>query len=71
MKRDFHVIVERDEDGWLVGSVPTLRGCHSQAKTMDKLLARIKEAIELCLEAEGTRPDKTEFVGVQKITVTA
>lgn len=69
-RRDFHVFIERDEDGWLVATVPNLRGCHTQAKTMDKLLSRIKEAIELCLEVEekDTR-DKSEFVGIQRVTV--
>jgi predicted RNase H-like HicB family nuclease len=66
-RRDFHVFIERDEDGWLVATVPTLRGCHTQAKTMDKLLSRIKEAIELCLETEEA--DGSEFVGIQKVTV--
>ena len=46
---NFTVIVERDEDGYLVGSVPALKGCHTQGRTMDELLANVKEAIELCL----------------------
>ncbi len=54
MQRDFHVLVERDEDGFLFASVPSLRGCHTQGKTMDELLERIKEAIGLCLEVEGS-----------------
>jgi predicted RNase H-like HicB family nuclease len=66
--REFHVIVEKDEDGWLVATVPDLRGCHTQAKTMDKLLSRIKEAIELCLEDEEPAPT-SQFVGVQLVTV--
>lgn len=51
-KREFTVIIERDEDGWLVADVPELQGCHTQAKTMDELIKRTKEAIELCLEAQ-------------------
>jgi predicted RNase H-like HicB family nuclease len=70
-RRDFHVFIERDEDGWLVATVPNLRGCHTQAKTMDKLLSRIKEAIELCLEVEKDEQDKSEFVGIQRVTVGA
>ena len=50
--REFTVIIEQDEDGWLVGSVPSLRGCHTQARNMEDLLENIKEAILLCLEAE-------------------
>ena len=53
MAREFMVVIERDEDGYLVGSVPSLRGCHTQGRTMDQLLERMKEAIELCLEVEG------------------
>jgi len=52
-KREFSVVIERDEDGYYVGSVPELKGCHTQAKSLDKLMGRIKEAILLCLEVEG------------------
>ncbi|MCC6572205.1 MAG: type II toxin-antitoxin system HicB family antitoxin [Planctomycetes bacterium] len=68
--RTFNVIIERDEAGFFVGSVPELPGCHSQAKSLDKLMARIREAIELCLEVEGGG-GRSEFVGVQRITVAA
>ena len=68
MKREFNVIIERDEDGYYVGSVPELRGCHTQAKSLDKLMGRIKEAILLCLEVEEA--DKgTEFIGIQRLVV--
>ena len=53
MAKEFTVVIERDEDGYLVGSVPSLKGCHTQARTMDELLERMKEAIQLCLEVEG------------------
>lgn len=69
MAREFNVIIERDEDGWLVATVPELRGCHSQAKTLDKLLARIREAISLCLEVDGGVTKSNEFVGVQRVRV--
>ena len=65
---NFTVVVERDEDGYLIGSVPSLKGCHTQGKTMDELLANIKEAIELCLEVEKEIPQE-EFVGVQQVKV--
>ncbi len=67
MMREFSVIIEKDEDGYFVASVPTLRGCHTQAKSLDALMKRIKEAIELCLEVE--RPASTEFIGVQRVAV--
>jgi len=68
MIRDFNVIIEKDEDGFFVASVPTLRGCHTQAKSLDEVMERIREAIELCLEVE--EPVHTDFVGIQRIAVT-
>ncbi|HLX62824.1 MAG TPA: type II toxin-antitoxin system HicB family antitoxin [Planctomycetota bacterium] len=53
MKREFNVVIERDADGHYVASVPELHGCHTQAKSIKKLLERIEEAIELCLEVAG------------------
>ena len=53
MERNFDVVVERDAEGYYVGSVPALPGCHTQAKSLDELDRRIREAIELCLEVEG------------------
>ncbi|HEY9803064.1 MAG TPA: type II toxin-antitoxin system HicB family antitoxin [Leptolyngbyaceae cyanobacterium] len=52
MNREFDVIIERDSDGYFFASVPSLAGCHTQAKSLDELMERIKEAIELCLEIE-------------------
>lgn len=69
MIREFSVVIEKDEDGFFVASVPSLRGCHTQAKSLDLLLKRIKEAIELCLEVEEPAP--TEFIGIQKVAITA
>ena len=54
MSREFNVIIERDAEGYYVGSVPALKGCHTQAKSLDELMVRIREAIELCLEAQGS-----------------
>jgi len=53
MTREFSVIVERDSEGYYVASVPELRGCHTQARSLDTLMERTREAIELCLEAEA------------------
>jgi len=68
MTKEFSVIVERDSDGWYVASVPELPGCHTQAKSLDKLMERIREAIELCLEVEKGLPPQ-QFIGVQRIAV--
>ena len=69
MKYEFNVVIERDEDGYFVATVPALHGCHTQAKSLDVLMKRVKEAIELCLEVE--KPVSNQFVGVQRIAVTA
>ncbi len=71
MKRNFDVVVERDEEGFYVASVPALPGCHTQAKSLDELNERIREAIELCLEVEGLPEQVLEFVGIQRITIAA
>ena len=68
----FGVVVEKDEDGYYVASVPELPGCHTQAKTLDEVMKRIKEAIQACLEAEGLKSHgSTELVGVQFVEVQA
>ncbi len=66
---EFNVVIEKDEDGYYVASVPALRGCHTQAKSLDVLMKRIREAIELCLEVES--PVVNEFIGVQRVVVAA
>lgn len=50
MKKEFNVIIEKDKGGYYVATVPALKGCHTQAKSLDELMERTKEAIELCLE---------------------
>lgn len=49
---EFKVLIEQDEDGFYVASVPELPGCYTQAKTLEELRKRIKEAIELVLESD-------------------
>jgi predicted RNase H-like HicB family nuclease len=68
-KREFNVVVERDEEGYYVASVPELPGCHTQARSLDKLMERIREAIALCLEVERDVRTRTEFIGVQRVAV--
>ncbi|MBW2637151.1 MAG: type II toxin-antitoxin system HicB family antitoxin, partial [Deltaproteobacteria bacterium] len=71
MGKEFTIIIEQDEDGIYVASVPELEGCHTQAKTLDELRDRIKEAIELYLEVEFNIVERVplKFVGVQKVEV--
>jgi predicted RNase H-like HicB family nuclease len=68
----YAVIVEKDETGYYVGSVPELPGCHTQAKTIDELIKRIKEAIELYLECEENQPkEHIDIVGLLFVEVSA
>ncbi|HAS82508.1 MAG TPA: HicB family protein [Verrucomicrobia bacterium] len=69
MKREFNVVIEQDEDGYFIASVPALRGCHTQAKSLDVLMKRVKEAIALCVEVE--EPVVNQFIGVQRVAVMA
>lgn len=67
---NFNIIIEKDEDGYFISEVVGLPGCHTQAKTMDELIKRTKEAIALYLECE--KPDiaiQSKFIGIQKIEV--
>ncbi|MDO8785507.1 MAG: type II toxin-antitoxin system HicB family antitoxin [Syntrophales bacterium] len=67
MIREFNVIIERDEDGYFVASVPELRGCHTQAKSLDVLMKCVKEAVKLCIEVE--EPISNEFTAIQRVAV--
>ena len=67
---EFTVIIERDQEGYLVGSVPSLAGCYTQGRTMDELLDRVKEVIQLCLEVKGdAATEDLELVGIQRVAV--
>jgi predicted RNase H-like HicB family nuclease len=67
--RPFTVAIERGEDGYYVASVVELPGCHTQAKTLRELNKRVKEAIELNLEARGGDFSVPELVAVKKVNV--
>jgi predicted RNase H-like HicB family nuclease len=71
MTREFNVVVEKDTEGYFVASVPSLPGCHTQAKSLDQLMERIEEAIQLCLEVQGAEVEPLAFVGVQRVSVEA
>jgi predicted RNase H-like HicB family nuclease len=69
MKREYTVIIEQDEAGFYVADVPELYGCHTQAKSLDELMARVREAIEVCREEQkDNRPGK-QLIGIQRIAV--
>jgi predicted RNase H-like HicB family nuclease len=71
MDQTFDVVVEKDGDGYFVASVPALPGCHTQARSLDDLMARVREAIQLCLEVEGAPAETLDFVGVQRVSIPA
>ncbi len=49
---NFLVLIEQDKDGWFVAKVPDIRGCYTQGKTVEQAMERVKEAIQVCLEAD-------------------
>jgi predicted RNase H-like HicB family nuclease len=69
MARQFDVVVQKDSEGFFVASVPALAGCHTQARSLDELMVRVKEAIELCLEVQEVDTEELAFVGVQRVTI--
>ena len=69
MKKEFNVIIEKDNEGLYIASVPSLKGCHTQAHSLDQLMERIKEAIELCLEIEEEKITNFDFIGMQRVAV--
>ncbi|MEW6622648.1 MAG: type II toxin-antitoxin system HicB family antitoxin [Bacillota bacterium] len=68
-KYNFTILIEKDEDDVYVASVPALKGCYTQAKSVEELLPRIKEAIELCVEVESEEVIQNKFIGVQQLEV--
>ena len=70
MVKRYTMLIEKDEEGWLVSEVVELPGCHTQAKTMDQLIERTKEAIQAYLGDGRAAPEVTQkFVGVQTVEV--
>lgn len=69
MKRTYSIVIEKDPSGYFVGTVPALPGCHSQARSLDVLSKRMKEAIELYLEVQKQAPVELDFIGIQRIEV--
>jgi len=71
MTKKYTIVVEKDTDGWFVSEVVELPGCHTQAKSIDQLIERTREAIKAYLKTEEGKVDisSDEFVGVQQIEV--
>lgn len=70
MKREYTVIIQRGESGMLIGTVPSVRGCFTQGKDMEELLANVRDVLQLCLEELGDEAEaEMEFVGVHQVAV--
>jgi predicted RNase H-like HicB family nuclease len=68
-QREFHVTIEKEEDGYYVAAVVELPGCHTQARTLRGLNRRVREVIELYREAEGKGLTVPKFIGLKKVRV--
>ncbi|MBS3127150.1 type II toxin-antitoxin system HicB family antitoxin [Candidatus Woesearchaeota archaeon] len=69
--KTFTVVIEQDEDGMYVAKVPDIVGCYTQGKTVEQAMERIKEAIQVCLEAEKEQYPPLKFVGIQQVEIKA
>ena len=69
MKREYTVVIEQDEAGFYVAEVPELYGCHTQARSLDELMVRVREAIEVCREEDKGKHPQKHLIGVQRIAV--
>ena len=66
---NFNVFIEQDEDGIYVAKVPELEGCYTQGKTLEEVMERIREAIEVCLEADKENVNPMKFIGMQRVQI--
>ncbi len=69
MKKEYNIIIEQDSEGYYIGYVPEIKGCHTQAKSIDVLMKRMEEVIALCIEVHGEKTSKTNFIGFQRLKV--
>lgn len=70
-ERIFTVLIEQDEDGIYVAKVPAIPGCYTQGKSIEQAMERIKEAIQVCIEAEKEEFLPLKFVGIQQVEIKA
>lgn len=71
MKKNYTFIITKGIDGYYMATVPELPGVITQAKNVEELFPRVKEAIEVYLEGVGNdyNNEKVQFVGVNQIEV--
>lgn len=68
-KYQFPFLIEQDEDGWYVGIVPDIKGCHTQARSLSELEKRMKKVIKLCLSVEKGKVKQNRFIGVHQLEI--
>ena len=68
---NFTVLIEQDEDGIFVAKVPDIQGCYTQGKTVEQVMERIKEAIQVCIEVDKEAPPHMKFIGLQQVEIEA
>ncbi len=65
------VLIEQDENGMYVGTVPSLRSCYTQGKTLAELYKNLQEVVELSIEAEkeyfGEKSKPSRIIGFQNL----
>jgi predicted RNase H-like HicB family nuclease len=67
---NYTVLIEQDEDGIYIAKVPDISGCYTQGKTVEQAMERIREAIQVCLEAEELEDIMPlKFIGIQQVEV--
>lgn len=66
---EFPVVIEKDEDGFLVADCPELQGCHTQGKTLEEAITRIRDLIKLHLKI--LKEDRQEIPRVKPISLTS
>lgn len=69
LSHQYTVLIEQDEDGLFVATVPELRSCYTQAATRDALMPRVREVIELCLEEQGEPLERRRFVAIEQVEI--
>ncbi|WP_255335764.1 type II toxin-antitoxin system HicB family antitoxin [Methanosarcina sp. KYL-1] len=67
---NYTVLIEQDEDGMYIATVPDIPGCYTQGKTVEQAMERVKEAIQVCIEAEELEDIlPMKFIGIQQVEV--
>ncbi len=67
-EREYHVLIEKDDDCGFIGTVPQLRACSARGRNLDELMANLKKAIEIARVDDDLDMD-SGFIGVYKLEV--